>query len=202
MLSIIKWVWKEGFESKCPLALCWVCTYFWNFWLLRHNPHTTPHETPTQNRKKIHIMGLPQPWLYSWIHTTIWSRNIKGLAFPLDKLVQDPMDNATWHLFLLFSQWCFVFAPTRGAHEAQGDPRTIESILGKGLEKLARQTLLFHSSYASKFPFLMIHLGQLSSPQTPPPKPCFGLCWWIFRCNVCLCPFFLFPPFAKTISIL
>jgi hypothetical protein len=85
-----------------------------------------------------------------------------------------------WHLFLLFFQWCFVFAPTRGAHKAQGDSRTIESILGKGLEKLARQKVLLHSSYASKLPFLTIHLGQLSSPQTPP----FEALFWVVSVNI------------------
>jgi hypothetical protein len=77
-------------------------------------------------------------------------------------------------IFVIFSM--VFFAPTRRAHKAQGDSRTIESILSKGLEKLAIQMLLLHSSYASNLPFLTIHLGQLSSPQTPPWKPCFGLC--------------------------
>jgi hypothetical protein len=31
--------------------------------------------------------------------------------FPLNKLAHDPYDVATWHLFLLLTQWCFVLPP-------------------------------------------------------------------------------------------
>jgi len=99
------------------------------------------------------------------------------------------MDITTWHLFLLFPQWSIILPPWEVPHNAREDLNTLELILKKELGKLARLTLLLHSSYGIKHTVSAIHPIQLSSPQPLLSKLYFGSCRWIFMCSMPLPPF-------------
>ncbi len=72
-------------------------------------PTTWVHVTHLDLLGAFHF-GFPRPWLYSCI-PTMSCHGVQKTCFPLNKLVQNPMNVATWHLFLLFLQRRLILSP-------------------------------------------------------------------------------------------
>jgi len=81
-------------------------------------------------------LGLCCPWLDNHIPTILRCDVQVAFRIPLDKLAQDPYNVATWHLFLLLLQWCFIL-PCYGEVTRHKEMDWTQMLFSRWLGKLA-----------------------------------------------------------------
>lgn len=80
-------------------------------WVLASNPLGTFY------------LGFPHPCLYACISSALRWEVYLSFWLPFDRLAHDPFNVASWHLLLIFLQWC-IFLPLHGGAIDHRDIRT------------------------------------------------------------------------------
>jgi hypothetical protein len=62
---------------------------------------------------------------FIFTHCNWFQQNVTWLLFSLGSFGSEPIQHTTWHLFLLFSEWCFFFPIQRGRGRHSWNTRTL-----------------------------------------------------------------------------
>jgi hypothetical protein len=125
-----------------------------------------------------------------------------AFRFPLDKLMQDSYNVATWHLLLLLPQWCFVLPLCGAATRHREIWIQLKHFIVRDWENLQEEFFLHAQVLAASLNSIFFSQHDLPTHKCLLRSLALGYVWEYFRTTCTLALFSLASTFFDTTSTL